>query len=217
MAGIATNAGSVLSKVNDTVNLSVTLVKNGLPLSGKTPKVRFIRCSDNKFYNFGLNVWQTPIYSKTLVEMTVASGVYTAVFDQSVADLDTEEDYLAVFTANGVPADTFYGTVDYSFKRFALPGDEMTVSAASISAIRLAIWQHVVDGNILGLTAEETVDMSRKILNNNLNLSDGTGPLNWVLLDDDDITPFLSWTVLDKSGAQIIQPTLFPSRRTRGV
>lgn len=217
MAGIVTNAGQVLSKVNDSIDLSVTLVKNGLPISGKTPKVRFIRRSDDKFYNFGLNIWQTPTYSKTLVEMASAFGVYTTVFNQATADPDAEEDYLAIYTANGIPADTFYGTVDYSFKLFAVPGDEMTVSAASIAAIRLAIWQHVVDGNILGLTAEEALDMSRKILNNNLNLSDGSGPLNWVLLDDDDLTPFLSWTVLDKSGAQIIQPALFPSRRTRGV
>lgn len=98
----------------------------------------------------------------------------------------------------------------------AVPGDAMTLTAGERAAVVSAIWAHVVDGNTLGLTAEETLDLSRKVLNNRLELADGDTN-NWTLYNDDDSTPLLRYSVTDKSGAQIVQPSLFPSRRTRGV
>jgi len=217
MAGVVANAGSILRKVNDSVTLSVTLVRNGLPVSGKTPQVKFIRRSDNKFYNWNLNVWQTAQFTRTLVENPMAAGVYEAVFDQSAADPNAEEDYLGLFTSNGAPAvDRFYGTTEYSFKRFALPGDTMSLDTASIQAIRAEIMGYVVGGNPLGLTTEDTWEMIRKILNNRLELSDGDTN-NWVLYDDDDTSVYLRYDVRDKTGSPIASAPGVPARRTRGV
>jgi hypothetical protein len=116
MAGFATAASSVLRKVNDAVILTVTLTKNGLPQSGKTVLGKLVRRSDGKFYNFNLNVFQVATFSKTLVENPSIPGVYEATFDHNTADPDNEDEYLGIFTANGVPADRFYGVVEYVFR-----------------------------------------------------------------------------------------------------
>lgn len=55
-----------------------------------------------------------------------------------------------------------------------------------------------------------------KILRNRLELADGSTD-NWVLYDDDSVTPLLRWSVTDKEGSGIAQQRLVPSRRTRGA
>jgi len=55
-----------------------------------------------------------------------------------------------------------------------------------------------------------------KILRNKLELADGDSG-NWILFDDDSVTPLLTWSVVDKDGDAITQPKLVPSSRTRGV
>ena len=49
-----------------------------------------------------------------------------------------------------------------------------------------------------------------------LELADGdTG--NWILYDDDSVTPLLTFNVRDKAGAVIVQQAGVPSRRSRGT
>jgi hypothetical protein len=194
----------------------VTLAKNGQPVTGKSPVVKLIRRSDGKFYNWNLNVWQTPSFSRTLTENTQAPGVYETDFDQNTADPNSEEEYLGVFTMNGAPADRFFGTVEYVFRRIAAPGDTMALTPAAVAAVRVAIWTHVVDTNILGLTAEQTLDLVRKVLNNRLELFDGDTD-NWKLYDDDDATILLEYNVRDKTGAPVGIADGAPARRTRGT
>lgn len=69
-----------------------------------------------------------------------------------------------------------------------------------------------------GYTAPDnaTITLIQKILRNRLELADGS-TTNWVLYDDDNTTPLLTWDVSDKTGAAITQPVGAPSRRTRGV
>lgn len=59
------------------------------------------------------------------------------------------------------------------------------------------------------------IELSRKMLTNRLELADGDTD-NWILYDDDD-SPLLKFNVRDKLGSGIIQPPLFPARRTKGV
>ncbi len=216
MAGFVVSASSVLRKVNDSVTFTVTLVKNGLPISGKAPVVKLIRRSDGKFYNWNLNVWQIPVAAKTMFENLNAPGVYEAFWDQSSADPNNVEDYLAIFSANGVPADRFYGTIEYSFKQIAAPGDQMALTTATIQAIRAEIMGYVVGGNPLGLTTEDTWEMIRKILNNRLELQDGSTN-NWILYDDDDASIYLRYDVRDVTGGSVVSATGVPARRTRGT
>lgn len=55
-----------------------------------------------------------------------------------------------------------------------------------------------------------------KLLRNRLELADGSTS-NWILYDDDSVTPLLTFNVKDKTGAGIVQQALVPSRRSRGV
>jgi hypothetical protein len=58
--------------------------------------------------------------------------------------------------------------------------------------------------------------LNNKILKNKLELADGDTN-NWVLYDDDDTTPLLTFSVQDKDGNAIVQQAAAPSRRTRGT
>ena len=55
-----------------------------------------------------------------------------------------------------------------------------------------------------------------KIQRNRLELTDGNSD-NWILYDNDNVTPLLTFSVTDKNGNAIVQPTSAPSRRTRGI
>lgn len=61
----------------------------------------------------------------------------------------------------------------------------------------------------------QRTELIKKILNNRLELEDGSYN-NWVLYDDDDVTPLLSYSVTDKDDDFISQQPHTPSRRTRG-
>lgn len=52
----------------------------------------------------------------------------------------------------------------------------------------------------------------RKLLKNRLELTDGASG-NWVLYDDDNSTPILSWNVRDKDGEGVRLPKYAPARR----
>lgn len=81
-------------------------------------------------------------------------------------------------------------------------------------------------GEFLGRLTQAKVDeigdtnvrvrLLEKIARNRLELADGsTG--NWVLYDDDSLTPLLTFSISDKNGSGIVQQALVPSRRTRGA
>lgn len=63
---------------------------------------------------------------------------------------------------------------------------------------------------------QATLSLLLKIWKNKLVLEDGTEN-NWVLYDDDDITPLITWNVKDVSDSNVVQPPGAPSRRSRGV
>jgi len=219
MAGTAASSGQVLRRVGDAVLLTVTLTKNGLPLSGKGVYALLERRSDGLFYNWTLNTWQASPFSQALVENVNVAGVYELAFDHNAAEpAGPEDEYLGVFSAAPAApaADKFYGVVEYVFRNLAAPGDVMAIDGTTIAAIRTAIWTHVVAGNTLGLTAEVTLDLLRKLANNRLELTDGDTD-NWVLYDDDDATVLLKWNVRDKTGAAVGIPAGAPARRTRGA
>ena len=56
----------------------------------------------------------------------------------------------------------------------------------------------------------------RKIQTNKLELLDGDAG-NWILYDDDNLTPLLTFSVTDKNGDPIAQQLNVPSKRSKGV
>lgn len=58
--------------------------------------------------------------------------------------------------------------------------------------------------------------LSRKIGQNRLDMSPGAVG-NWVLYDDNSVTPLLTYDVSDVTGGPIAPPPGAPARRTRGI
>lgn len=151
----------------------------------------------------------------TVSESTTKPGVY--FFDVSSTFLTTNG---TGFYGVVVEVDTAGAPkVRATFSEMLKVDTKGFVDIPSTTDIRVAIMTYVVDGNVLGFTTEETLDLTRKILNNRLELADGgvSPTKNWKLYDDDDTTVLLEYDVTDKNGTNILQPTQSPSRRTRGT
>ena len=58
--------------------------------------------------------------------------------------------------------------------------------------------------------------LTRKWAQNRLDMAAGVAG-NWVLYDDDSITPLLTYDVSDVAGGPIAPPPGAPARRTRGI
>lgn len=81
------------------------------------------------------------------------------------------------------------------------------------------VWDELLAGHVAVGSAGEALTFTtliKKMLINRLELADGVAS-NWVLYDDNDITPLLTFSVTDKDGLTITQPSGAPSRRTRGT
>lgn len=110
-------------------------------------------------------------------------------------------------------------TKDYAFlcDSVTLSGTERYTYAGSGEYNNLL---NSIDSTVDGI--ESTVDnvdvrtvLMRKLQTNRLELEDGdTG--NWILYDDDNTTPLLTFDVTDKSGGGIAQYPTTPSRRSKG-
>lgn len=105
----------------------------------------------------------------------------------------------------GLPADTAAAVWDALLVLYQDPG-----SAGEHLGRLTAAQMGVMDDTNTRLRLVE------KILRNRLELADGAAD-NWILYDDDSVTPLLRWSVSDKDGAGIVQQRLVPSRRTRGA
>jgi hypothetical protein len=90
------------------------------------------------------------------------------------------------------------------------------VAIAALNDLTIADVQTAMTNQGYTSVRAALIDLIKKILQNRLELADGSAN-NWILYDDDDTTPLLTWSVSDKDGAAITQITGAPSRRTRGT
>lgn len=82
-----------------------------------------------------------------------------------------------------------------------------------------AVWDELLAGHTIAGSAGEYLartGLIEKLLRNRLELEDGD-TANWVLYDDDSVTPLLTWDVKDKDGDPIQMDKFVPARRTRGT
>lgn len=104
-------------------------------------------------------------------------------------------------------------TKDYTFlcDSVTLSGTERYAYASSGEYNNLL---DSIDSTVDGVDVRTT--LLKKIQINKLELADGsTG--NWILYDDDNTTPLLTFNVTDKSGSTIIQYPKTPSRRSKAT
>ncbi|MBT8428498.1 MAG: hypothetical protein KJN79_01160 [Gammaproteobacteria bacterium] len=86
-------------------------------------------------------------------------------------------------------------------------------------SIAASVWDELLAGHAAAGSAGEFLSRTaliEKVMRNRLWLEEGdTG--NWVLYDDDSVTPLLTWSVTDKNGDPIRINAFDPARRTRGT
>jgi len=89
--------------------------------------------------------------------------------------------------------------------------------------VSLDVADKVLDEMLAGHTAVGSVGealarlaLLEKLQRNRLELAEGSAN-NWVLYDDDSVTPLLRWSVTDKAGAEIRMNSFVPARRNRGA
>lgn len=94
-----------------------------------------------------------------------------------------------------------------------------SLDGAVAPAVADAVWEEQLSGHVAAGSAGEYLARTaliEKILRNRLELEEG-GTNNWVLYDDDSVTPLLRWSVTDKNGDDIRIKAFTPARRTRGT
>lgn len=152
------------------------------------------------------------VYQGTALETTVslphiAGGRYRGVWTPA-----TSGDYLVLFV---VYTDAGH-TTEAAFSREGERWRPVTAFSPTVADAVLdeALAGHTGSGSVgEALTRLAIIE---KINRNRLELVEGAVN-NWVLYDDDNVTPFLTWSVSDKDGDGILMDKHIPARRTRGV
>jgi len=164
-------------------------------------------------------------------EGSTAAAVATAVWDEALPgaygvgsagkivgdDLDVKVSTRATQSQILSDATPFPGVwVDAAVSSRAVPGDAMALTPTERLAVANKVWDEPLQGIHGADTAGERLAMAEKLLRNRLELADGSVN-NWILYDDDSVTPLLSFNVTDKVGGAISIIPAVPARRTRGV
>lgn len=119
----------------------------------------------------------------------VGDGFYKYYFE----DYDQNSDYAIICDSV-----TLSGSSRYSYASSGEYNNTLSSIESSVSMIDL-----------------RTV-LLRKLQTNKLELLDGDTD-NWILYDDDGVTPLLVFSVSDKLGDYILQPAHIPSRRSKAA
>jgi len=179
--------------------------ENGMPALGLFPTIRIRDISDGS-----LVVIDDPMIEK-------GDGFYAYDF----AGYDDTKDY-----AVRCDSVTLSGTDRYSYASSGEYNYELNLIESAIDGVDTrtqGIESTVGDINTRTQDIESIINdvdvrttLLRKIQTNRLELADGNIS-NWILYDDDNISPLLTFTVTDKNGALIIQQPNIPSKRSKGV
>lgn len=99
-----------------------------------------------------------------------------------------------------------------------LEGEHAAIAAAIAALNNLSIADVQTAMTNQGYTTARAamIELSKKMLINRLELADGDTD-NWILYDDDDSTPLLTFSVTNKNAGAIDLPTAAPAQRTRGI
>jgi hypothetical protein len=152
-------------------------------------------------------IYQGGILAAAVALTHVAQGFYQGLW---VPEGEAQYDVLYIVYADS-PRTVVNLSYDYSSEAWQHAG----VVSGDVAA---AVWNEALsEHEVAGSVGEALVRavMTDKIMRNRLELTDGSIN-NWVLYDDDSITPLLRWSVRDKDGDAIQMNKWVPARRTRG-
>ena len=178
-----------------------------------TVKAKMRRISDGLMLDWSDYTFKTPVtvvqklQTFTEVDATNFPGEYQGTFNtSSISNPSTDDIYEITVVEDGT---------------------EDAANLPQVGEVRVGNWVDSIENiltnvlsmnNRLPLTPADEVSVSLilKILKNKLVLEDGTTG-NWVLYDDDDATPLITWSVQDVCDSNVVQPPGAPSRRSRGL
>jgi hypothetical protein len=156
-------------------------------------------------------------------EMNLADDAITAPkYDETTAFPVKSDDagatQIARTGADGDTLETLSDQIDTRESTTDAAAREAAVLAAIAALNNLSIADVQTALTNQGYTSARAamIELSKKMLINRLELADGDTD-NWILYDDDDTTPLLTFSVKNKNAGAIDLPTAAPARRTRGV
>lgn len=94
--------------------------------------------------------------------------------------------------------------------------DSIQTAVNALNNISIADVQTAMTNQGYTTARAAMIELAKKILVNKLELADGSVH-NWILYDDDDATPLITWSVVDVNRHDVQQPVGAPSKRSRGV
>jgi hypothetical protein len=140
----------------------------------------------------------------TKAELDTAESNIRGADSDDLKSISDQVDALPVSTADQVWDTTVAGhTTPGTF------GATIDNLDTRLSAVRAAYLDQIP-----GITADTV--LIRKILKNRLRLTSGGTTANWILYDDDNITPLLTWDVSDITGLALNIQAGIPSQRSAG-
>lgn len=168
-----------------------------------------------------------PMRLREAIDLVTQTNLDVAVSTRGLADPGDEMALVddAITSAKHDEATSFpLSSVDSGsteVARTGADGDTLKSLSDQIDPVALEanVEGHVTDGlTTQGYTTARApmIELAKKMLINRLELVDGSSN-NWILYDDDDTTPLLTFSVTSKTGGNIDQPSVAPSRRTRGT
>lgn len=119
-----------------------------------------------------------------------------------------------VLTMSEVDATDSIGVYEFDWNPstpVTAPGGYLAEAQATISGTL-----HKTQDYINFTNVENDALLAKKMLINRLELADGSSN-NWILFDDDDTTPLLTFSVTDKDSNLVSLPGGVPAKRTRGT
>jgi hypothetical protein len=172
--------------------MTFALDSTGDPITGLTNvAIRIRRQSDNYYFDWSDDTFKAGASVVTLLQ---ALSEVDAVRSPGVYELTGGWDLSDI--VNPVVDDTYFVTAIQ---------DGSPQSATNFPA----------SGEIKEGQWVDDLVLAKKMLVNRLELANGDTD-NWVLYDDDDATPLLTFDVTDKDGLALVLPATAPARRTRG-
>jgi hypothetical protein len=127
-----------------------------------------------------------------------------------------------IYLSGGVVPVTTANLVDLGSGRYESSWVATTVGVYTITYVVYSDAGHTtVDASysrecevleVVATSIESDTSLARKMLQNRLELADGSTN-NWILYDDDGSTPLLTWDISGKSGEAILIPAATPAKR----
>jgi hypothetical protein len=194
-------------EVGDTnVSIEMELLRNAVPIIGATVTAAVRNKLNNQFLDFSDNTFKAAGWTtkfQTLTDLngtdTDMKGIYRFLWN-SATPVSAQGEYQFIFKYNDGVSDL--ETFD----------DIYFDDALSSTSIASAVWNALTASFVAAGSFGLMLKRIKAALINRMELADGSSS-NLVIYDDDAVTPLLTASVTDKTGAAITTSATVPAKR----